>query len=699
MTTTLAQNGGWWHCSRRNLLSLILLCAGLAAYHNSFEGPFFFDDRDSITNNPHIRDLTPPWLALRTPQGKSVAGRPIVNLSFAVNYALGGLRVWGYHALNLAIHLSSALLLFGIVRRTLCSPSLRDCFGDRAAFLAFAVALLWMLHPLQTESVTYIIQRTESLMGLFYLMTLYCVIRGFESTRSSVWYVAAVASSGLGMASKEVMVTAPVVVLLYDRAFHSGSLLDLMRKRRALYAGLCSSWIVLLLLVAGGPRSESAGFGLQLVTPWEYARTQPVILVHYLKLALWPDPLILDYSWKVAPGLRAVLPQAALVLALLAETAWALVRRPWLGFLGAGFFIILSPTSSIVPIADLAFEHRMYLPLACVLVLVVVGVELGVEAFCRRFPWSATQGPLLKVIALAVVASSFTLLTIRRNHEYRTEVAIWQATVETCPDNPRAHNNLGFALFQEGRTDEAIVAFNEALRLAPDHEMAHYNLGVALAAKGEIEKAIVQYMEELKYRPNAPHVHLGLGLALAAQGRQEDAIVHYLQAVSAEPKLADAHFNLGNAYAELGRRDLAVEHYSAALRIDPDHADAHSNLGMELAAQGRLDEAIAQYREAIRLNPYHVKANYNMGVAFASQRKFLEASACYQRALHLKPDYDKAHYNLAQALAAQGKPEEALVHYREAMNLMESRGNHGMAKTIRGIIQQIQSQNSGVPYR
>ncbi len=194
----------------------------LAVYSNSLSGEFVFDDIGAIKDNPTIRNLWPLGPVLSPPPGTTSGGRPLLNFSFALNYALGGLNVWGYHAVNLAIHLANALLLFGVLRRSFALPALREKFGGGAVGLSFAIALLWAVHPLQTESVTYIVQRAESLVALFYLLVLFCVIRGAGSARPAGWYAGAIAACLLGMSAKEVMVTAPAVVLLYAGASWRG---------------------------------------------------------------------------------------------------------------------------------------------------------------------------------------------------------------------------------------------------------------------------------------------------------------------------------------------------------------------------------------------------------------------------------------------------------------------------------------------
>ena len=324
--------------------------------------------------------------------GETVSGRPVLNLSFALNYAVSGCDVGGYHVTNLAIHLVAALLLFGIVRRTATKfsglrPELTT--AQAATSIALAVALLWAVHPLQTESVTYIVQRAESLMGLFYLLTLYCFLRGVGSGRAILWYAGSVLACLLGMATKEVMVSAPLVVILYDRTFLAGSFREAWRRRWGYYLALAATWLLLAWLVVGtglllqsyGVRTER----MQSFTWWTYLATQPGVIVHYLRQVVWPSGLCLDYGWPPAATVGEVLFPAIPVVCLLGLTAWAVVKRPAWGFLGAWFFLILAPTSSFMPVQHAAaFEHRMYLPLAAVVSGVIVGACLAGEWLSRR---------------------------------------------------------------------------------------------------------------------------------------------------------------------------------------------------------------------------------------------------------------------------------------------------------------------------
>ncbi len=373
------------------LSACLIVLTTIAAFSNIFDCPFVFDSKYAIIKNTTIQQLWPIWVPLSPPNqhGETVTGRPMLNLSLAVNYAISGFDTWSYQAMNLAIHATAALLLFGILRRTMLLPLQKSRWGAAAVPLAFAVALLWAIHPLQTESVTYTVQRAESLVGLFYFLTLYCFIRGAESSKRRLWHIRSALACLLGMASKEVMVSAPLVVLLYDRTFLSVSFREAWRRRRGYYLALGGTWLLLAALVAAaGNRGGSAGLNSG-VPWWPYLCTQFGAIVHYLRLCAWPYPLVMDYGPVLAKQASEIVPYAVVLALLGLATLAALWRWPKIGFLGAWFFLILAPTSSVVPVATQTIaEHRMYLPLAAVLTAVALaayslGQFLTLRRYCR----------------------------------------------------------------------------------------------------------------------------------------------------------------------------------------------------------------------------------------------------------------------------------------------------------------------------
>ena len=635
------------------------MLAGVAAYFNSLRVPLVFDDVPAIVANPSIRHLWPPAAVLwpSVDGGLTVGGRPLVNLSLAFNHALGDERVWGYHLFNLAVHLAAALLLFGIVRRTLLRPLLAPKFGAAATTLAWITAALWLLHPLQTESVTYIVQRAESMMGLFYLLTLYAFVRGVAVVGAARgWLVVSVIACLLGMATKEVMASAPLMVLLYDRTFVAGSFRAAWTERARYYLGLGATWLLLGLLVIGnGTRGGTAGFGTE-TSSWHYALTQCWAIVHYLGLAVWPQPLVFDYGTASVDGLGAVwLPAGALLIALGAVIV-ALVRRPVLGFVGAWFFLILAPSSSFIPVASQTMaEHRMYLPLAAVVGLAVAGLYawIGRRAF----------------VPLAVLAVAAAGATIARNRDYATNLGLWQDTVAKCPANGRAHNNLGKTLFEAGRPADAIASYETAIRLEPRVPEPYCNLGQALARLNRPADAIARYREAIQLQPAYPEAHNNLGNALLESGQLAAAATEYEQAIKSRPDFAEAYSNLANVRLEQGNPVEAIPQGQAAVRLDPLYADARYNLGNAFAQSRQLPAAREQYEAALRLRPDFAEAANNLGNVLLELDQLPDAIAAYERAVQLKADYADPRRNLAMVLAHVGRRAEAIDHYRVLVRL------------------------------
>ena len=349
---------------------VVVALVAFVVYGNSLHVPFLLDDEVTILANPSIRHLGDLGAVLQPPTHVFSAGRPLLNLTFALNYAFGGTSEAGYHAVNVLIHVLAALVLFGIVRRTLQLPQFRWNDARTPTFLAVAVASLWGLHPLLTATVTYVSQRAESLMALFYLLTLYGFIRAATSPGSRAWAVVSVGACLLGALTKEVIITVPLLVLLYDRAFRSGSFIVGLRTRAGLYAGYVAAWACLAwLMMATHVETRGVGF-TQGVSSWAYGLAETRALVRYVTLALWPHPLVFDYGAEFlkAPPSETV-GAVLLVCAGVAATIWVWRRWAPLGFAAGAFFLILAPTSSVVPIAlQPMAENRMYLPLAAAMV-------------------------------------------------------------------------------------------------------------------------------------------------------------------------------------------------------------------------------------------------------------------------------------------------------------------------------------------
>ncbi|HEY3232961.1 MAG TPA: tetratricopeptide repeat protein [Roseiflexaceae bacterium] len=544
---------------------------------------------------------------MAAPPDTTLSGRPIASLTFAINYALARRDprdLWGYHVVNLAIHILAALVLFGIVRRTLAGTRMRERFGAAATPLAFVTSLIWLVHPLHTGSVTYVVQRVESLMGLFYLLTLYCAIRSAEETgrTSNGWITGAIVACALGMATKEVMVTAPLMVLLWDWTFGSSGIESRRASRWPLYVGLAATWMIVAALAAAGPRVHAVGFGFP-DWPWPtYLITQAGVVAHYLRLAIVPSPLVLDYEWPAAQSIVDVAPQAAMLLALIAVTIWALVRRMPIGFAGAWFFGILAPTSSVIPIVtEIAAEHRMYLPLAAVIAVGVIGAYVI---------WPRTRPRLVLTLSAGAVVAALAFLTNARSRDYHDYERIWLDTIQKRPSNSRARNNYASALLVHGHYAEAETHLRAAVRVRPDFAEAHANLGIALCARGAFDEGIAHLQRAVAIQPDYWQAYQDLGEAFASQGRFAPAISSYAKALEGRTNdvmllnriawilatSSDADLRDGVRAATLAERAVRLTNREDAASLD-SLAAAYAELGRYGDASTTAGEALALARK------------------------------------------------------------------------------------------------------
>lgn len=640
------------------LFAVLLIGVIGVAYSTGLNGAFIFDDLYAIVENPTIRSLAEIEQVLFVPAAEAgtVGGRPLVNLTLALNFAISGTEPWSYHVLNVVIHALAALTLFGIVRRTLGGISDMGVMPKDAGLVAMIVAALWALHPLQTESVTYVVQRAEALGALAILLTLYCYVRSMDAARPVRWQIAAVVACLLGAGCKEIVVAAPLIVLMYDRAFVARSWHEVWLRRWPMHAGLLATWVPLAALVlATQGRGGSAGFGTAIAV-WDYALTQSVAIPHYLQLVLWPNSLVFDYGTSVIRDPGRVLPGMLVLVVLLAATGWAAVRRPALGFLGLSFFAVLAPSSSFVPVATQTMaEHRMYLPLAVVVILLVLAAY--------RFGGRRTM------LALSAIGVAAGVATAARNRVYRSELSIWSDTVARRPDNARAWTNLGIALTEAGRAAEAVAAYETALKIEPGNASTHLNLGAALTQLGRVPEAISHGEAAVIAEPKSADARLNLGYALVQGGRADEAVPHLEAALQLQPAATDVQLALADALATLGRAERAIGHYEAVLRRHPDHVQAWCGVASVRARAGDVIGARKALNVALAAAPNSTPALYLLGNIEIAEKRLPEAISAFQRAVAAAPDHIPARNNLANSLLMNRQFDEAVQQYREILKV------------------------------
>jgi len=593
---------------RTALQSILLVAAGICVYANSLNGPFIFDDIAAIEENPHLRQLWPLGYAISAPRECSAANRPFVSLTLAINYAIGGLHTKGYHIFNVVTHILCALALFGIIRQTIRILRLQS------NWLALAIALIWIVHPLNSDAINQVIYRTEQLGSLFYLLTLYCSIRSFGSSLGKLWTVAAILSCLLGMTSKENMVSAPVSVFLFDWMFVSRYFGRALKERWFLYASLMASWAVLAVCIITGARDDKVGVYVEGLPFIPYVLTQTEVIVYYLRLAFWPHPLVLEYSdWPLAESIGNVWPFAVITFLLACGTLWACCKRSWLGFSGLLFFFVLAPTSLLPNPGEMIGEHRMYLPLAAVIIVAITAARSALQLLSAQAPLQQAIAAVLNFALVVIITLALAITTWNRNSDYATKLSIWQDVVNKRPESPRGYHGLADALARSGRNQQAITQYQNALRLGSHSADVNYSLGTILAQAGKTDLAVRYFLKAIEIKPHHSKAHNNLGNALLQQGKNEEAIKHYHHALHKNPGWSLAHLNLGVALAEQKKLNQAAEQFREVIRLQPEYAKAHELLGITLLKLRNFNEAERNLQKAVELNPGNLET-----------RKFLE---------------------------------------------------------------------------
>jgi len=633
----------WFAC-------VLLAAATCAVYFNALGAPFIFDDLPRIANNENIRALWPPdgWLG--------DTRRPVVSLTLALNYALTANDVLSYHVVNILIHLASACCLLALIRTLGKSAALPVFLRENRQSIALGAALLWTVHPLNTQAVTYTIQRAESIMALFYLLVLLATARTAlaENRRSCAFWIAlAIIASSLGMASKGVMVTAPIAALLLDRTLFAGGFIRALRARWVLYAGLVLSWGVLLWLGVVGqtfsPETTSGtqrtvGFGFEAATPVSYLFTQAQVIPHYLRLAAWPSGLTFDYRWPfVTDFARAVVP-GTLVLALLLASGYGFFKRAWWGLCGLLFFLILAPTSSLIPVLDAAVEHRMYLPLACITIIVSAGLHVAIARVSNR-------RAVIALAAIALISGALGLATIDRNRDYASSLAMWRDVVAKRPQNVRAWVGAGRALQADGNADDALASYERALVEGPGFLPALTNISDLLVERGNPKRAIELLSPLFAAGTLDAETLTNLGRAHHAAGDPASAARALSAAVELRPTLANAWYELAVVRRTLGDTARSTAGFETVIELaeagEPSavpaiHAAALTNLGVTRFGEGKADIAMELLARATRVDPANTSAWFNLAVASYESGDSVGALELLEHVEKLSPDHSGA---------------------------------------------------------
>ena len=610
------------NAKRSSIEFLIVAAAAIAVifvYTAALPGPFVFDDESNITENRHLRIHSLGWDELYAAAFKSpIANRPVANLSLALNYYFNGYNVVGYRFANILIHIVNGFLLYGLAKATFRTPAMAGHIQIPGLAAAFA-ALVWLVHPLHTQSVAYIVQRMTSLAVMFYLLALLCYAKARldSSGGRRAWLLAGCGLAGLlALGSKEIAATLPAFVLLYEWYFFQKLDASWLRRRLPgiLIAGLLIGIISLVFLGIRNPiepiLSRYAGGEF---SAWQRLLTQLRVVCVYISLLIWPHPsrLNLDYDFPASASLLEPPTTLAglLVIAGLLFLAVRLAKRePLVSFSILWFFGNLAIESSVIPL-ETVFEHRTYLP----------SVMPAIAAVALLF--RLVRPTWVVVGLLSVAAAGGALWTHERNQVWSDAVTLWRDCARKSPLKARPYNNLGTALVERGRLPEAESNLRKAIELKPQYGDARYNLGYVLIRSGRMEEGARQLLEAIRLEPENYMAHNNLGIAYLLQENYPPAVHHLQEALRLKPDFETARNNLGVALKNQGDLDAALREFSEAIRLNPDFAEAYNNLGLTLKEQGKLKEAEENFRRALMVNPEYETARQNLEETAAMIRK------------------------------------------------------------------------------
>lgn len=674
------------------LAALITIsCLGIIVYSNTFNGSFHFDDRVFIVDNYAIKtiaNLLSNWTFYPC--------RFITFLSLTLNYHFNGLHVFGYHLFNLAVHLLSACCVWWLVLLTLATPAMKqDKITRHADLIALLAGLVFVSHPLQTEAVTYIWQRTASMAALFYLASLcfYIKSRLLQTKNSQKFYVLSLITAVIAMFTKENTITLPLMILLYEFSFISRLSGDQRRgvpsERRLwrvrwgnprsgpddphtwllLFPFLLTLLIIpLTILLTKAPQfvtilkfmHEQGG-----TTPWEYLLTQFRVMATYIRLLILPINQNIDYDYHIAKGLFE--PPILMSFIFLAGIFYAAIRLysqyRLVSFSIFWFFLTLVPESSVFPLKNIIFEHRLYLPMAGYSLLLVGGMYylIGRKAIKTM------------VMLLAIIICINSILTYQRNKVWKDDLVLWSDAVKKSPQKARAVNNRGFAYYLQGKLPQAVADYNKAIALDPQLADAYAGRGLCYADSGHFAQAIADYNKAVSIKPDLSEGFYNRGIAYLHHGDLALALTDFTKVITFKSNYtAKAYYARGADYAQGGNVSQAITDYSRSIALDPANADAYYNRGLIFAQQKNFADAILDFDKVLEINPNDADAYNNRGILDGMQGDLTQAIADFSRAIDINPQEAQAYYNRSNAYYQKGDFTQAKLDYNMALHVYKT---------------------------
>ncbi len=658
------------------------------AYGNTLQHSFHFDDIPSILEKPWVRglDKIPDFIF-------SYSQRPLVILSFNINYAISGFKEWSYHAFNITFHLIVVFLVYRL-GKLIVSHSSQETTSQVNSYskIPFLAALIFAVHPLNTQAVTYISSRSSIMATIFYMLAIILFIKGLnkrhdKGRKPDYFFLAgAVILFVIGFLCKLIVVSLPAIVFAYHYYFISTQNIKTWLERQwkwiLIVGGLLVAPALLYKKIYGSGLFQTS---IVDITGWDYFRTQiGVIPFEYFRKMIFPFNLTIDSGFQVIHDWSSFTAIGGLIVLGIIFVLWVKlsgVKRQSKNFSLEAFGLIwilitLSPTSSFIPLLDVVSEHRTYLPLvgfsillATLLIRIQVTIRQSVKdnkpSLCNneKILWGSSAFILLLLV-------SFLVGTIERNKIWKDEVSLWADAKQKAPFLVRPYNNLGEAYDKLGNYDLAISEFEAALRLNPNYFFALSNLGNVYGKKKEYTKTISYAKQALQLKPDYAPGHYNLAKALHMTGSPQKAMVSYRSAIKYDPYFEEAFFNLGFLALELKQLKESVESFKNFLKMQPRHPKAHFGLGTSYAMMGKYDDAKEYYENAITYDPDFLSPYINLANLHMTNGNSLEAKNLLKKVLSKKPGLAGVHKNLGLIFMQENDNDNTLKHFQEYLRLM-----------------------------
>ena len=666
---------------RVELIMLVLMCIFVfLLYAHTLKYPFHFDDEVTIIENANLKVTSVTWEQIKGIYKNFSGFRPTSLATFALNYYLGQHETFGYHLFNILIHIINGLMIYLFVQKTIrlneVHKPVNNCkltTDNHLLFVPFFTALIWMVHPLQTNSVTYIVQRMNSLACLFYMTAMVLYIQGRlihtgilingadvrrpvnQKQKAFFYYSASLIASLLAFGSKEISITLPFFILLYETYFFQN--LDRKFIKR-------SSVIIVLLVIMTAIAIEVL-IGSDIIywyfnvyyegysfTPLQRVLTEFRVVIYYLGLFFFPHPNRLNFdhdfplSYSLLDPATTLLSLGAIIIMLTASVFFAR-KEKILSFGILWYFGNLAIESSVIPL-DIIFEHRVYLP------------SIMVSMIITCFIWRNIKPVPVKIALLSFLTVVLSFWTFHRNLVWETPISLWEDCVKKSPNKARPHADLGRSLEMAGRLDEAIDEYRKTLKINPFHQFTLRNLGLALYKKGDLDQAIFYYRKALESDPTLGEAHNDLGVALIDKKQIEEGIYHYKKALKFKPNHPEAPANLKKAIIGLKQINDHITTAEAQAKMDPSNPKYYQHLGFLFYQKGKFQTGIDYYKQALSLNPTDIQSLKGLAEIYIQIKKYESAISLLQKILVLQPDDSSTYYNMACIFSLQNKKKEAI---------------------------------------